>query len=116
MTQRVPEGTWVLQEYIMNPMTYKGHKFDLRIWAVVTSLDPLRMHLLKTGIPKVCVCVREREREREIARGMESERQQVRQRGGVGKARKAADARVNEREGGDRCVCEREGGRRQMRV
>mmetsp|Transcript_12533 Transcript_12533/g.26761 ORF Transcript_12533/g.26761 Transcript_12533/m.26761 type:complete len:801 (-) Transcript_12533:8-2410(-) len=53
MTQRVPEGTWVLQEYIMNPMTYKGHKFDLRIWAVVTSLDPLRMHLLKTGIPKV---------------------------------------------------------------
>jgi len=53
LMQRVPEGTWVLQEYIMNPMTYKGHKFDLRVWAVVTSLDPLRMYLLGTGIPKV---------------------------------------------------------------
>jgi len=53
LSQRVPDGTWVLQEYIMNPMTYQGHKFDLRIWAVVTSMDPLRIHLLGTGIPKV---------------------------------------------------------------
>eukprot|EP00308_Calcidiscus_leptoporus_P026303 CAMPEP_0119366164 /NCGR_PEP_ID=MMETSP1334-20130426/13042_1 /TAXON_ID=127549 /ORGANISM="Calcidiscus leptoporus, Strain RCC1130" /LENGTH=131 /DNA_ID=CAMNT_0007382309 /DNA_START=12 /DNA_END=407 /DNA_ORIENTATION=+ len=37
----------------MNPMTYQGHKFDLRIWSVVTSLDPLRLYLLGTGIPKV---------------------------------------------------------------
>ena len=33
LMQRVPEGTWVLQEYLMNPMTYQGHKFDLRVWA-----------------------------------------------------------------------------------
>ena len=53
LLQRVPECTWVLQEYLMNPMTYRGHKFDLRIWAIVTSLDPLRVYLLGTGIPKV---------------------------------------------------------------
>mmetsp|Transcript_49260 Transcript_49260/g.159228 ORF Transcript_49260/g.159228 Transcript_49260/m.159228 type:complete len:867 (-) Transcript_49260:102-2702(-) len=53
LMQRVPEGTWVLQEYLMNPMTYQGHKFDLRVWALVTSLDPLRVYLLGTGIPKV---------------------------------------------------------------
>lgn len=51
--QRVPVGTWVLQEYVMNPMTFRRHKFDMRVWAVVTSLDPLRIHLMDTGIPKV---------------------------------------------------------------
>ena len=39
----------------MDIMTYDGNKFDLRVWAAVTSLDPLRMYLLGTGIPKVCI-------------------------------------------------------------
>ena len=47
----MPDGTWVLQEYVMNPMTYQGNKFDLRVWTMVTSLDPLRLYLLGTGIP-----------------------------------------------------------------
>ena len=51
--RRIPEGNWVLQEYAMNIMTYNGNKFDLRVWAAVTSLDPLRIYLLGTGIPKV---------------------------------------------------------------
>ena len=37
----------------MNPMTFQGHKFDLRIWAICTSLDPLRVYLMGSGIPKV---------------------------------------------------------------
>lgn len=53
LLKHVPDGTWVLQEYVMNPMTYNGNKFDLRIWAMVTSLDPLRIYLLGSGIPKV---------------------------------------------------------------
>ena len=53
LLKHVPDGTWVLQEYVMNPMTYQGNKFDLRVWAMVTSLDPLRMYLLGMGIPKV---------------------------------------------------------------
>ena len=53
LLKHVPDGTWVLQEYVMNPMTYQGNKFDLRVWAMVTSLDPLRIYLLGTGIPKV---------------------------------------------------------------
>jgi hypothetical protein len=43
----------VLQDYVMNPMLFRGHKFDLRVWAVVLSIDPLRVHLLGSGIPKV---------------------------------------------------------------
>ena len=53
LCRRIPEGSWVLQEYAMNIMTYDGNKFDLRVWAAVTSLDPLRIYLLGTGIPKV---------------------------------------------------------------
>ena len=53
LLKHVPDGTWVLQEYVMNPMTYQGNKFDLRVWTMVTSLDPLRIYLLGTGIPKV---------------------------------------------------------------
>ena len=61
LCRRIPEGSWVLQEYAMNIMTYDGNKFDLRVWAAVTSLDPLRIYLLGTGIPKVplhmrCTC------------------------------------------------------------
>eukprot|EP00962_Isochrysis_galbana_P035005 scaffold11929_cov107-Isochrysis_galbana.AAC.14 len=37
----------------MNPMLFRGHKFDVRVWAVVLSIDPLRVHMLGTGIPKV---------------------------------------------------------------
>ena len=38
----MPAGEYVMQDFEMNPMTFAGHKFDLRVWAVVLSLDPLR--------------------------------------------------------------------------
>ena len=37
----------------MNPLTFKGHKFDVRLWALVTSLDPLRVYVLRKGVPKI---------------------------------------------------------------
>ena len=43
----------ISQEYEMAPMLYKGHKFDVRAWGVVTSLDPLRLYLLDHFAPKV---------------------------------------------------------------
>ena len=49
----LPTACVLLQEYVMNPMTFQGHKFDLRIWAICTSLDPLRVYLMGSGIPKV---------------------------------------------------------------
>ena len=41
----------------MRPMLFKGHKFDLRLWTVLLSVDPLRLHLLGTGIPKVSMLI-----------------------------------------------------------
>ena len=53
--RRVPEGSWVLQEYAMNIMTYDGNKFDLRVWVAITSLDPLRLVLLGQAFPKISI-------------------------------------------------------------
>ena len=47
------QGVWTLQEYVMHPLLYRRRKFDLRVWALVTSLEPLRVYMLATAFPKV---------------------------------------------------------------
>ena len=44
----MPDGTWTLQEYVMNPAKYGERKFDMRVWAMITSTDPLRIVLDRT--------------------------------------------------------------------
>mmetsp|Transcript_32739 Transcript_32739/g.104931 ORF Transcript_32739/g.104931 Transcript_32739/m.104931 type:complete len:98 (+) Transcript_32739:1247-1540(+) len=56
LTRRVPAGEYVMQDFEMNPMTFAGHKFDLRVWAVVLSLDPLRTPRCPRHGP-ACPCV-----------------------------------------------------------
>lgn len=43
----------VLQRYITRPLLLDGYKFDLRLYAVVVSLLPLRVHLCKEGMARV---------------------------------------------------------------
>lgn len=38
-------GQCVVQNYIDNPLLYKGLKFDLRIYALVAGCDPLRLYI-----------------------------------------------------------------------
>ena len=52
-SKNFPNGKWTLQEYVRSPALYKGRKFDIRIWAVVTSIEPLSIHILHHGFPKV---------------------------------------------------------------
>ena len=47
------DGSWTLQEYVKHPLLYRGRKFDMRVWAVITSIDPLRLFLLEHAFPKV---------------------------------------------------------------
>lgn len=39
----------VIQRYIKNPLLINGYKFDMRIYVVVTSVNPLEAFLYKDG-------------------------------------------------------------------
>uniref|UniRef100_A0A0L8ICW7 Tubulin polyglutamylase ttll-15 n=2 Tax=Octopus bimaculoides TaxID=37653 RepID=A0A0L8ICW7_OCTBM len=41
------EGTFV-QEYISEPLLIDGHKFDIGVYAVLTSINPVRAYVLET--------------------------------------------------------------------
>jgi tubulin polyglutamylase TTLL5 len=40
----------VISRYIDNPLLLFGHKFDLRIYVVVTCYDPLRVYVYREGL------------------------------------------------------------------
>jgi tubulin polyglutamylase TTLL6/13 len=41
---------WVVQRYTQDPLLVDGLKFDVRLYAVVLSIDPLKIHVCKEGI------------------------------------------------------------------
>jgi hypothetical protein len=40
----------VISRYIDNPLLLQGHKFDLRIYVVITCYDPLRVYVFREGL------------------------------------------------------------------
>ena len=42
----------IVSKYISNPLLINGHKFDLRIYVVLTSIDPLRIYIFKEGLAR----------------------------------------------------------------
>jgi tubulin polyglutamylase TTLL5 len=46
------DDTSVVSRYITNPLLINGHKFDLRIYVVVTCFEPLRIYIYKEGLAR----------------------------------------------------------------
>jgi tubulin polyglutamylase TTLL6/13 len=40
--------------YVKNPLTISGYKFDLRVYVLIISVDPLRILIFKEGIITFC--------------------------------------------------------------
>ena len=47
-----PGHFYVCSEYISNPMTFNGYKFDLRIYVALTSINPLRLYVYQEGLTR----------------------------------------------------------------
>lgn len=39
-----------LQEYVDNPLLVDGHKFDIGVYVIITSIDPLRVYIYKGDV------------------------------------------------------------------
>jgi glutathione synthase/RimK-type ligase-like ATP-grasp enzyme len=45
-----PEKKAVVQRYLSTPHLINGHKYDLRLYVLVTSTDPLRVYIFQHGL------------------------------------------------------------------
>ena len=48
-----PSEHFIVQEYIDKPLLLDGYKFDLRVYVLVTSCDPLRVFLFNDGLVRL---------------------------------------------------------------
>ena len=44
----------VMSDYIARPLLLRGCKFDLRIYVLVASCDPLRIYIYQQGLVRLC--------------------------------------------------------------
>lgn len=53
--QKMNGANFLAQKYLTNPMLLDGYKFDLRIYALMLSCDPMRLYLYRFH-PSSAIC------------------------------------------------------------
>lgn len=49
-----PENTYIVQKYIKKPHLFRGHKYDFRIYVLITSvISPMTVYLYDDGIVRL---------------------------------------------------------------
>jgi len=51
--KKLAQKNGVIQRYLERPMQIKGYKYDLRLYVVVTSFDPLKVYLNAEGLVRL---------------------------------------------------------------
>ena len=46
--------SYIISDYIINPHLIDGFKYDLRIYVLVTSFDPLKLYIYDDGLVRFC--------------------------------------------------------------
>ena len=56
--EKVPKTTQPIcvQRYLLQPFLIDGRKFDLRVYVLVTSIDPLRIYVYEEGLAR-CISI-----------------------------------------------------------
>ena len=45
-------NSFIVSEYIANPLLFDGFKFDLRVYVAITSVNPLRLYIYEEGLTR----------------------------------------------------------------
>lgn len=53
-TEKVPNEEAVVQEYLDKPYLISGRKFDIRVYALVSCCDPIRIYIHSAGLARFC--------------------------------------------------------------
>ncbi|CAE8689549.1 unnamed protein product, partial [Polarella glacialis] len=51
--KKLSQKPGVVQRYVDNPMLVNGYKFDLRVYVVVSSFDPLKVYINNEGLVRI---------------------------------------------------------------
>ncbi|PAA63595.1 hypothetical protein BOX15_Mlig004300g2 [Macrostomum lignano] len=57
----------VVQTYLPNPLLLDGYKFDLRVYVLLKSIEPLQLYICKEGLARFCTQRYERPSQRNMA-------------------------------------------------